>query len=105
MPDGVAHWIHLDDGLAVRLLFRHARPSLIVHCAGVCCVETCETSPEFAHSVNVEATRILLEHAPPDARIVYCSSDHVFGGDHGPYFEDSAPAPISVYGRTRVAAE
>jgi dTDP-4-dehydrorhamnose reductase len=71
----------------------------------VCDVETCETSPDFAWAVNVEGTRQLLRHAPPQTRIVHCSSDHVFGGDHGPYDEDSPTAPISVYGRTRVAAE
>jgi dTDP-4-dehydrorhamnose reductase len=36
---------------------------------------------------------------------VHCSSDHVFSGDTGPYREDSPTDPISVYGRTRVAAE
>jgi dTDP-4-dehydrorhamnose reductase len=36
--------------------------------------------------------------------MVYISSDHVFGGD-GTYDEKSEPCPISVYGRTRVAAE
>lgn len=106
LPDGIDHGINLDDELAVGLLFRHARPQLIVHCAGVCDVEVCEKSPEFAHSVNVEGTRILLEYAPAECRIVYLSSDHVFGGERGgPYFEDSEVAPISVYGRTRVAAE
>ena len=37
-------------------------------------------------------------------RLVYLSSDHVFGGD-GVYTEASVPSPISVYGRTRVEAE
>ncbi len=105
LPDGVTGAIDLDDAAAVPALFARARPALIINCAGVCDVETCETSPDFAWSVNVEGTRLLLEHAPPEARIVHCSSDHVFGGDHGPYREDSPPTPISVYGRTRVAAE
>ncbi len=105
LPEGVERGIHLDDELAVSWLFAKQQPHLIIHCAGVCDVETCETSPEFAYSVNVDGTRILADYAPRDARIVYCSSDHVFGGDHGPYYEDTRPAPISVYGRTRVAAE
>lgn len=104
-PEGIDRGIHLDDELAVAELFAELSPGLILHCAGVCDVEVCETSPEFAYSVNVDGTRILLDHAPADARVVYCSSDHVFGGDAGPYFEDSPTAPISVYGRTRVAAE
>jgi dTDP-4-dehydrorhamnose reductase len=105
LPEGIDRGIHLDDELAVSELFAHERPSLVIHCAGVCDVEVCETSPDFAHSVNVEGTRILLDYAPREARIIYCSSDHVFGGDHGPYFEDTPTAPISVYGRTRVTAE
>ena len=105
LPAGVERGIHLDDEFAVSQLFAGERPKLIIHCAGVCDVDRCEDSPEFAWSVNVDGTQILVDYAPPEARIVYCSSDHVFGGDHGPYDEDSDPAPISVYGRTRVAAE
>lgn len=106
LPDGITRGIDLDDESSVAALFTDRRPSLVIHCAGVCDVEVCERSPEFAHAVNVEGTRILLAHVPPTTRIVYCSSDHVFGGEAGgPYFEDSPPSPISVYGQTRVAAE
>jgi len=106
LPAGAAHRIDLDDEPSVEELFRTIPPpALIIHCAGVCDVADCERSPEFARAANVDATRFLVAHAPPTSRIVYCSSDHVFGGDAGPYFEDSPPAPISVYGRTRVDAE
>lgn len=104
-PPGVTRGIHLDDELAVSRLFAREQPRLIIHCAGICCVETCETAAEFAYSVNVEGARILADYAPPEARIVYVSSDHVFGGDDGPYDEAAAPRPVTVYGRTRVAAE
>jgi dTDP-4-dehydrorhamnose reductase len=105
LPDGVTRAIDLDDEAAVRDLFARERPALVINCAGVCDVETCERSPGFAWDVNVEGTRLLCAYAPPETRIVHCSSDHVFGGDHGPYDEASPPAPISVYGHTRVAAE
>jgi len=104
-PPGIAGAIDLDDEPAVAALFATVQPALIVQCAGVCDVENCETSPEFAWTVNVEAMRVLLAHAPPACRIIYCSSDHVFSGDTGPYDETSPTDPLSVYGRTRVAAE
>ena len=105
-PPEIERGIHLDDELAVSQLFAAEQPDLIIHAAGVCDVGTCEQSPEFAYSVNVEGTRILLDYAPANARIVYLSSDHVFSGNTGgPYREDTEPDPISVYGRTRVAAE
>ncbi|MBS1122035.1 MAG: dTDP-4-dehydrorhamnose reductase [Deltaproteobacteria bacterium] len=105
LPAGIERGIDLDNEAEVKQLFERERPRLVIHCAGVCDVETCERSPEFAYAVNVEGTRNLRAHAPHGTRIVYCSSDHVFGGDGGPYWEDSPPAPISVYGQTRVAAE
>ena len=105
LPPGIERGIHLDDPLAMYELFATERPALIIHCAGVCDVEKCEQSPEFAYSVNVDGTQLLIDHAPADARIVYCSSDHVFSGDTGPYDEASPTDPVSVYGKTRVAAE
>ncbi|MGE0868455.1 MAG: NAD(P)-dependent oxidoreductase [Kofleriaceae bacterium] len=104
-PPGVDRGIHLDDALAVYALFQDEQPELIIHCAGVCDVEKCEESPEFAWSVNVDGTQLLIDHAPAAARIVYCSSDHVFSGNGGPYHERSPVDPLSVYGRTRAAAE
>jgi len=105
MPAGVTRRIQLNDREAVRDLFAREQPALVIHCAGICDVDRCETSPEFAASVNVEGARNLVDLAPAHTRIVYCSSDHVFSGDTGPYDEASAPDPGSVYGRTRVRAE
>lgn len=104
-PAGATGAIDLDDEAAVIALFARERPRLVINCAGVCDVGACEESPEFAYTVNVGGTRNLLAHAPPETRIVHCSSDHVFGGDAGPYREDTPTAPISVYGRTRVESE
>lgn len=104
-PARIDRGIDLDDPVAMFALFAAERPRLIIHCAGVCDVEMCEQSPDFAYSVNVDGTQLLIDHAPPEARIVYCSSDHVFSGDGGPYDEASPTDPVSVYGRTRVAAE
>lgn len=104
-PAGIAGGIDLDDEPAVAALFERVQPRLIINCAGVCDVGTCEDSPEFAHQVNVEGTRVLLAHAPASTRIVHMSSDHVFSGDTGPYHEDSPTDPVSVMGRTRVASE
>ena len=57
VPPNVAGGIDLDDEPAVAALFARVRPAVIVQCAGVCDVENCERSPEFAWQVNVEAMR------------------------------------------------
>ena len=106
IPAG-AGWrrLNLQEEDTVQALFRRERPALVIHCAGICDVDKCEASPEFAHEVNVRGMELLLDHLPAASRLVYVSSDHVFSGDTGPYTESSPPDPISVYGRTRAAAE
>lgn len=97
--------VNLDDVDALGRLIREFRPDLVLHCAGICDVGKCERSPDFARKVNVESLRSLLAALPQSTRLVYCSSDHVFGGDRAPYRELDRPCPVSVYGRTRCAAE
>ena len=92
-----ADWARLIDEL---------RPELVVHAAGVCNVARAERDPDWSWRVNVAATAALLDGLPTSCRLVYCSSDHVFGaGGPTPLSERSPVAPISVYGRCRVAAE
>lgn len=106
VPAG-ARWIPLDfrERDALRVMIRRERPALVIHSAGICNVEKCERSPAFAREVNVAGMHHLLACTPTETRVVYVSSDHVFSGDTGPYTESSATDPISVHGRTRVAAE
>ncbi len=106
IPDG-ADWrpLDLEERASVAALIERERPSLVLYCAGICRVDKCERSPEFARRINVDAVATLLSLLPADARFVYLSSDHVFGGGRGPYTESSDPHPISVYGHTRVEAE
>ncbi|MFC1679529.1 SDR family oxidoreductase [Elusimicrobiota bacterium] len=95
----------LEDREAYRALFREETPDAVIHCGGVCDVEKCETDPAWARAVNVEGLEHLLDQIPRETRLVYVSSDHVFGGRPAPYDERSRPAPISVYGEQRAAAE
>lgn len=96
---------NLDEIGDVRQVFEGPPPATVICCASVCDIDKCEVDPDWARRINVDGIRLLLEHLPPTTRLVYCSSDHVFSGDSGPYNEQSTPDPISVYGKTRVAAE
>jgi CDP-6-deoxy-D-xylo-4-hexulose-3-dehydrase len=69
-------------------------------------VDRCEEHPDEAHAVNVEGTKhVAASAAKHGARLVYYSTDYVFDGKSGPYSEDDAPGPVSVYGRTKLEAE
>ena len=102
----VRHWpaLKLADPLWTSTLFKSYQPDILLYCHAVCDVPKCEAAPDWAREINVEHVRRVLAALPPRTRLVYVSSDHVFGGD-GVYDEASSPCPISIYGRTRLDAE
>lgn len=96
--------LNLEDPAWPAEIFAKHEPDLFIQCHAVCDVPRCEVMPNWAREVNIVYLRRVIDELPAKTRLVYVSSDHVFGGD-GVYDEASAPCPISVYGRTRVEAE
>ena len=96
--------LNLEDPLWPETVFDQYQPDLLLYCHAVCDVPRCEAAPDWAREVNMVYLGRVIAALPQTTRLVYVSSDHVFGGD-GVYDEDSLPCPISVYGRTRVDAE
>ena len=102
----VQRWpvLNLEDPDWVEAIFAQYQPQVLLYCHAICDVPKCEADPEWANEVNVGHLQRVLNALSDHTRLVYISSDHVFGGD-GTYNECSPPCPISVYGRTRVDAE
>jgi len=102
----VRHWpsLQLNDKKWLEKLFHSTQPDLLVYCHAVCDVPKCEAYSDWAHEMNVQQVERVIAALPEHTRLVYVSSDHVFGGD-GVYTEESPRCPISVYGWTRVEAE
>jgi dTDP-4-dehydrorhamnose reductase len=93
------------DGLS-RLFDRH-RFRAVLNCAGNCALKSCELDPSMAWRINVEGVANLMRVlAGRNARLVHLSIDLVFSGaDSGGYVEDDPTDPVTVYGKTMVAAE
>ncbi len=96
--------LNLEDPDWVEDVLSQYQPDILLYCHAVCDVPKCEADPDWAYQVNVQHLQRVLHLLPEHTRMVYVSSDHVFGGD-GIYDERSKPCPISVYGHTRVEAE
>ena len=62
---------------------------------------------ELATLLNAKAPQLLAEEmAAVGGRMIHVSTDYVFDGTaHVPYKEDAATAPVTVYGRTKLAGE
>lgn len=102
------HWHTLDslEPEAWSTLMRGIRPAAIIHTAAVADIDLCEAKPDLATSVNVGLTHTLTGYCRETAtRLVHCSTDTVFDGEHAPYREEDAPGPVNHYARTKVEAE
>lgn len=87
-------------------IWAKVEPDAVIHTAGIADIDFCETHQELAREVNVEFTRrVATLCAGSGARLVFCSTDTIFDGEHAPYKEEDSPGPVNLYAETKVAAE
>lgn len=86
---------------------RALRPDVIVNAAAHTAVDKAESEPDFARVLNATTPGVLAEEAARlGAWLVHYSTDYVFDGSGSrPWVETDAPAPLSVYGATKLEGE
>jgi dTDP-4-dehydrorhamnose reductase len=100
--------VDLSDRIQCLSVLDKFQPDLIVNCAAYTAVDACETDPS-CWKANAELPGHLAEWAEAnEAFLVHVSTDYVFPGDK-PLFEacteGDLPAPISEYGKSKLAGE
>lgn len=83
------------------------RPGLIVNAAAHTAVDKAESEPELARTINATAPGVLAQEAHKlGAWLVHYSTDYVFDGSGSqPWLETDTPAPLNVYGQTKLEGE
>lgn len=86
---------------------RAVRPDVIVNAAAYTAVDKAESEPVLARAVNALAVGVLAQEAQAlGAWLVHYSTDYVFDGSGTrPWRETDAPAPLNVYGQTKLEGE
>jgi dTDP-4-dehydrorhamnose reductase len=99
--------LDVADQSTVSAKFELERPDVAINCAAWTDVDGAEEAEEAAMAVNGKgAGNVAAAAAGVGASVVYVSSDYVFDGAKGtPYVEADQPAPLSAYGRTKLAGE
>jgi dTDP-4-dehydrorhamnose reductase len=99
--------LDLADLDAVRHTVRSLAPDLIINAAAYTAVDQAETDSALAMRINGEAPGVLAEEAKKTgAALIHYSTDYVFDGSKaGAWTEDDVPAPLSMYGRSKLAGE
>ena len=97
------------DRLADRLheYLQQAQPTVIVNAAAYTAVDQAEDDEHRAYDINALAPGVIAEvaarHGIP---LIHYSTDYVFDGQGDRPFQESDPtAPLSVYGRSKLAGE
>ena len=106
---GGADGLHgdLEDLDGIDRTVRSLAPDVIVNAAAYTAVDKAETDVERAQRINAEAPGVLARAAATvGALLVHYSTDYVFdGGGDTPWRENAPTAPLSVYGRSKLAGE
>lgn len=82
-------------------------PDVLVNAAAYTAVDRAEQEAELAHAVNAAAAgRLAAAARQAGARFVHVSTDFIFDGKRStPYPPDAAPAPLGIYGASKLAGE
>jgi dTDP-4-dehydrorhamnose reductase len=99
--------LDIADEAAVGAKFEVERPDVAINCAAWTDVDGAEEAEEEATRINgAGAGNVAAAAAAVDASVVYVGSDYVFDGSKGaPYVETDQTAPLSAYGRSKLAGE
>jgi dTDP-4-dehydrorhamnose reductase len=99
--------LDITDQVAVKAAVSRARPDVVVNCAAWTDVDGAESALDYALAVNGEGAGNLARAATEAcAWTVQISSDYVFdGAKQEPYVESDPTAPLSAYGRSKLAGE
>jgi len=95
----------LVPGTVERILDQ-TQPDWVINCAALAIIDACEVDPVLARKVNIDLPVKLASHvARGGARLLHLSTDAVFDGRRGDYFEEDEPNPLSVYALTKLESE
>ncbi len=99
--------LDLASGSAISRKLDSEDFAVLVHCAAQTNVDRCETENDEAFTLNAEAPTIIADACRrKGARLIHISTDYVFdGAKDGPYTEQDAAIPISIYGASKRAGE
>lgn len=97
----------ITDTAATAEYIKSYAPDAVVHCAAYTAVDRAEDDAEVCYRVNVTGSEnIALACKAVDAKMLYVSTDYVYGGSGDKPFEPTDSVnPKSVYGKTKLEGE
>ena len=89
----------------LKKIFSRIKPDLVIHCAGLTNVDKCEKIPELAYDANVIVTKHIAQICAKETKLVYISSDQVYGETDDHSESNIELKPMNMYGKTKLQGE
>jgi len=99
--------LDISDANAVTRLLTDLKARVIVNAAAYTAVDAAEENQDLAFKINADGVTNLVQWTDSNsARLIHISTDFVFSGaNNRAYTEQDKPAPISVYGASKLKGE
>jgi len=105
--------LDISDSLEVENAITRLKPDVLINCAAYTRVDDAETEVQKAFNVNERGVKNLAGFCQlKGIRMVHYSTDYIFSGTKEDqikfplgYPEDALPAPVNMYGESKLAGE
>jgi UDP-glucose 4-epimerase len=106
-PEAEVHEADIRDAADLGRVIARTAPAVVVHLAAMHFIPAVEGAPQLAWDVNVNGTRSLLDalSGRPPKLLLFASTAAVYPDRRGPIDEHCPPAPVDLYGRTKLEGE
>lgn len=96
----------LRDEKVVFQLFHQNKPDVVIHLAAIKDIQFCEQNKQLSHITNYGVTKLITELCQEyNARMIYFSTDYVFGKYDQFWNELDQLCPTTQYGKDKAASE
>ena len=98
--------VDLANAASLKDYLLNTKPDVVIHAGAMTQVDHCEQQPEVSKAINYHATCTIANACVEiGAKLVFLSTDFVFDGQAGPYTEEDAAKPLSIYAMHKWQAE
>lgn len=103
--------VDISDKNQVLEKIKNSDAQIVLHLAGKTNVDECELEKPLgekgeAWKINVEGTKNVAEACQAEGKkLIYISTDFVFGGEKESYSEEDVPNPVNWYAQTKYEGE
>ena len=97
--------LDLRDFPQIQTIYNQIKPDLLIHCAGLTSVDGCEKEPSLAYEANVKACENITLACSKKIKLVYISTDQVYGEGEDHSEANEMLLPLNQYGKTKLLGE